>query len=268
MFYNAKNGIIYTDDSCMDYVSFGTGHKKLIIIPGLGEGLRSMKGLALPMAYMYRIFAKDFRVYIFGSRRTMPQGYTTEDMAADLKNAADILGIHKADILGVSQGGMIAQHFAADYPDRVEKLVLAVTTAKADENVINAVTPWIEMAKQGRYRDLMTDNFRKMYTEDYLRRNRFMLPFATRFGAPESYDKFIVMANACLSHDGEEKLTKITAPTFVIGGEKDKITGSDASRIVSDKIKNSRLFMYPQYGHSLYDEAKDFNQKVYNFLQN
>ncbi len=267
MLYNAKNGTVVVCNTQMDYISFGNGDKNLIIIPGLGEGLRSMKGLALPMAFMYRIFAKEYRVYILGTRRIMPAGYTTKDMADDLKKSVDILGIHKADIVGVSQGGMIAQHFAADYPQNVEKLVLAVTCAKANEYVKTAVTPWIEMAKQGRYQELMTDNFRKMYTEEYIRKNRFMLPFATRFGAPKSYDKFIVMANACISHDCMEKLEQIKAPALIIGGEKDMIVGGESSYILSEKIKGSRLFMYSHYGHSLYDEATDFNKKVYDFIK-
>ncbi len=267
MLYNAKGGIILIDNTETEYISFGKGDKNLIMIPGLGEGLRSIKGLALPMAYLYRMFARDYKVYFLSRKNVMPQGYSTKDMADDIKKAMDLMNIEKADIIGVSQGGMIAQHFAADYPEYVNKLVLAVTCGKANECVKNSVTPWIEMAKQGRYHDLMTDNFKMMYTDKYLKKNRLMLPFATRIGLPKSYKKFIVMAEACLTHDSMHKLDKITAPTLIIGGEQDKVVDGKSSYILNEKIKNSKLLMYNEYGHSVYDEAKDFNCKIKEFLK-
>ena len=60
MFYNAVNGSIPIDHTTMDYISFGIGDKHLIMIPGLGEGLTTVKGTAVPMALTYRKLAKDF----------------------------------------------------------------------------------------------------------------------------------------------------------------------------------------------------------------
>ena len=52
-------------------------------------------------------------------------------MADDQAAAMQILGIDKASVLGVSQGGMIAQYLAIDHPGMVEKLILAVTAPYA-----------------------------------------------------------------------------------------------------------------------------------------
>ena len=58
--------------------------------------------------------------------------YTLDDMADDAVGLLDALGIEKAHICGISMGGMIAQHIALSYPDRVRKLVLACTFARRD----------------------------------------------------------------------------------------------------------------------------------------
>ena len=109
MLYNAKNGTLKIGDTEMDYIRFGTGGKVLVMLPGLGDGLRSVKGTALPMALMYLAFAKEFTVYAFSRKNALPQGYTTRDMARDQAEAMAKLGIDRADILGVSMGGMIVR---------------------------------------------------------------------------------------------------------------------------------------------------------------
>ena len=74
------------------------------------------------------------------------------------------------------------------------------------------------------------------------------------------------MATACLTHDVYEELGRITVPTLVIGGGKDRTVGTEAAGEIAEQIKGSELLIYPEYGHGLYDQAKDFNQRVYDFL--
>ena len=92
MFLNAKNGTVRLKDGSMDYICFGSGERTLIMLPGLGESLRSMKGGALPMALVYRCFAKDFTVYSFSRKYPLSEGCTTRDLAADQIEAMDALG--------------------------------------------------------------------------------------------------------------------------------------------------------------------------------
>ena len=122
-----KNGTLRISDASMDYIRFGSGKKALVLLSGLGDGLKTVKGTALPMSLMYRSFGRHYTVYAFSRRNAPPEGFNTRDMARDVKAAMDALGIQKAHVFGVSMGGMIAQHLAADYPEAVEKLVLAVT---------------------------------------------------------------------------------------------------------------------------------------------
>ena len=84
MFYNAKNHHLEIEGDTTDFISFGTGKKNLVIIPGVGDGLKTAKGLAIPFALLYRLFAKDFTVYVMSRKNTLPENYNTRQMAFDI----------------------------------------------------------------------------------------------------------------------------------------------------------------------------------------
>ena len=250
----------------MDYIRFGTGKRILIMLPGLGDSLRSVKGTALPMAMMYRKFCKDFTVYAFSRKNALLKGYTTRDMARDQAEAMEQLGIQKADIFGVSMGGMIAQHLAIDYPEKVNKLILTVTSARPNPILTESIHEWVSCAKHGDHTAFMDSNVRRIYSEGYYRKNRWLVPIMGKLTKPKSYERFFVQADACLTHDAYENLNRIKAKTFVIGGEQDRTLGADPSTEIASKISGSELLMYEQWGHGLYEEAKDFNRRVIDFL--
>ena len=260
------NGQLRQDGTTMDYIRFGGGEEHLIFLPGLGDGLRTVKGTALPMALLYRAFAGRCTVWMFSRKNDLPAGYTTREMAADVKCAMEQLQIPRAHIVGVSMGGMIAQFLAADYPEKVARLVLAVTCPRPNGLLRDAVTVWMAQARQGRHRELMADNLRRMYTEKYVRRNGWAVPLIAAVTRPASYDRFLVQAQACLDHDAVSVLAQITAPTLVIGGEKDRALGVEGSRELAQTIPGARLHIYPRGTHALYEEEPDFNRRVLDFL--
>ena len=267
MFYNAKNGVLAIGTTTMEYIRFGCGKRILIMLPGLGDGLRSMKGTALPMALMYRMFAKDFTVYAFSRKKELPEGYTTRDMARDQAEAMDRLGIKQADVFGVSMGGMIAQHLAIDFPEKVGKLILTVTAARPNQILVESVGEWVALAEKGDHAGFMDSNLRRIYSQDYYRKNKWMAPVVGMLTKPRSYDRFFIQANACLTHDAFARLSRIKAPTLVIGGEKDLALGGDASREIAAEIPGARLEMYQQWGHGVYEEEKEFNRLLLDYLK-
>ena len=236
------------------------------MLPGLGDGLRTTRGTALPMALYYRCFAKDYTVYMISRKTKLSPGDTTRDMARDLQKAMTALGIEKASLLGVSMGGMIAQHFAADYPQMLEKLVLVVTCGRENPILLESLEEWVGCARRDDHTALMDSNVRRIYSDAYYRRNKWLVPIMGKLTKPKSYDRFFIQAEACRTHNAWESLPKITVPTLVIGGEQDHSLGGEASRELAARIPGAVLKMYPQWGHGLYEEAKDFLPVVMEFL--
>lgn len=268
MFYGAVCRQVDIGGETMNYIAFGKGSKTLVLLPGLGEGLSPVQGRfqAIALAMTYRQFAGDFRVYLFGRKDRLKEGYSTRDMARDQAGAMKALGISKAHVMGVSQGGMIAQYLAIDYPDLVERLVLAVTLSRQNETVREVVGRWTEMAERGDYKSLIVNTAEKSYSEKYLKRHRFLYPLLGKIGVPDSFERFRIQAAACIEHNAYPELEKIACPTLVVGGDDDQIVGANASVELAEKIKDSELFLYHGLGHAAYEEAADFNERVRKFL--
>ena len=264
MIFGAREEKLQLPDMELRYITFGRGTKPLLMIQGLNT--RGIHGAAASLAYMYRIFAKDYRVYLFDRRPEVFDGITVRDMASDIAVAMDALGITKAHVFGVSQGGMIAQHLAMDRPDLVEKLVLAVTLSRNNETVRTVIENWIALTRQRNMKQLVRDMAEKMYSESYVKKYLFLMPLLTILQKPTDPERFMILAKSCLTCNTYEELEKIQCPVFVIGGGQDKIVGADASREIAQKL-DCQCYIYEQLGHGAYEEAKDFNQRVYDFLQ-
>lgn len=263
MFWGLCAGKIHIPSGDLNYLSFGKGQKNLIIIQGLS--VRDIKGAGASLALMYKIFSKNYRVWFFDRRTVVKDGLTNRDLADDIYFAMRELNIESADVFGVSQGGMIAMALTLEHPERVRKLVLGVTSARANENIKKVVNKWVACAKNEDHITINTDSFSLMYTDRYLKKYRILMPLLVRIIKPKDLSRFRILAEAILDFDCYDRLNEIKCPVLVLGGEQDKITTGDAAVEIAEKL-SCEIYMYPEYGHAVYEEAKDFNQRVYEFL--
>lgn len=267
MLWNAKNGKMPLGEASMPYVSFGRGDKALVLLPGLSDGLATVEGKALLLAPPYRRFFDRWTVSLFSRKDPLPEGCSIRDMAEDQARALAALGIRRACVVGVSQGGMIAQALAAGHPELVEKLVLAVTSPCPGEMTRRCVEGWMALAERGEHQRLMVDTARRSYSEQALRRYRLLYPMLGRVGRPKSYRRFLANAAAILAFDGTGELARITCPTLILGGREDRIVGAEASEALHKGIAGSELYLYEGLGHAAYEEAPDFWERVRRFLE-
>ena len=79
-------------------------------------------------------------------------------------------------------------------------------------------------------------------------------------------ERFIKLAKACLTCTTYDNLEKIKCPVLVLGGGKDKVVTGEASREIAEKL-NCECFIYEDLSHEAYNEAKDFNTRIYNFFE-
>lgn len=263
MLYGLIESDVDISSGKLNYIAFGTGQKNLIIIQGLN--VRDVKGTGASLTLMYKIFEKDYRVYFFDRRNVVKEGLTNWELAEDIYCAMKVLNITSADVFGVSQGGMIALALTLEHPKCINKLVLGVTSSRANENIKKVVNKWISCALNKDYITINKETFSLMYTEKYLRKYKLFMPFLIRMIKPGDFNRFAILASAIVNFDCYDRLNEIKCPVLVLGGEKDMITTAKASIEIAEKL-GCEIYMYPEFGHAAYDEAKDFNGRIYEFL--
>ena len=191
-------------------------------------------------------------------RPQMP--YAIADMANDALAVMDSLDIHRFDIVGVSMGGMIAQHVALAAPDRVATLSLIMTSSNA---------PWLPLP-EGAVRKLMARPPRKT---DLASLVAFMQEVRQVIAAPcDDMDRAELSARvasaAAYGHPPEagarrqlaaivsdarrwRSLGAINVPALVIHGDRDPLLPPKHGRDLAMRLGNPRLRIIANMGHEL-----------------
>ena len=263
---STKGKTLYFNEKSMDYVTFGKGKDPLVIIPGLGDGLQTVKGKAQLFSLSYRLLAKHYKIYVFSRINELRQDYTTRDMAADVAEAMETLNLDAAYVMGISQGGMIAQWLAADFPERVQRLILAMTTAKPGQLARDRIEHWQKLSQSGNFKHLMLDIAQHSYTQKSYQKWRLLYNIMGRLGRIKDEKRISIQSQSCLTHDSLEVLKEIHCPTLVLGALEDDVIGVKGSKELAKGISGCQLLIFKHSGHALYEENKAFQEAVFEFL--
>ena len=263
---STKGKTLYFNDKSMDYVTFGKGKQPLVIIPGLGDGVQTVKGKAHLFSLSYRLLAKHYKIYVFSRINELRQGYTTRDMAADVAEAMETLNLDAAYVMGISQGGMIAQWLAVDFPERVQRLILAVTTAKPSQLARERIEHWQKLSQSGNFKHLMLDIAQHSYTQKSYQKWRLLYNIMGRLGRIKDEKRISIQSQSCLTHDSLGVLKEIQCPTLILGALEDDVIGVKGSKELAKAISDCQLLILKHSGHALYEENKAFQEAVCEFL--
>ena len=242
----------------------------LVLAMGIGGSCQGWLPLQVPE------LSKQRRTVIFdypgvGGSDAGADAFGTADLADTLAALLDALSIEKADVLGPFMGGMVAQELALRHAERVERLVLVGTFARADAKRRLLLEHWRDLAARdaplaARVRDrlLWTLQDETIEQTDLIEQ---MVDFFTRDGAPLSSETFAAQCDACLGHDTESRLGEIRQPTLVLGGRHDLLTPPKLHQDLAQRIPDARLVTVSSAAHLVMVEAVEtFNRTVLQFL--
>lgn len=263
---------VKVNDIDIYYETRGEG-EPLVLVMGLGGTLEWWFLQVPALSQYYRVVAFDNRGSGRSDKPDIP--YTMEMMAKDTIGLMDALGIPSARIFGISMGGMIAQHIALLYPQRVKTLILGATTCGGSHSVSPDPESMKVLFDMERMQQLSPEErFREMlpfiFSREFIEGSRsVMQELAVRMSQhitpPHGYMR---QAQAIMGHDTYERLPDIKAPTLVIAAEEDRIVPVENSRIIASRIPGAELVLLKRAGHGFNIElADEVNKAVLDFLR-
>lgn len=196
---------------------------------------------------------------LFPWRRLAP--YDLNDMAKDTEGVMDALGIEKAHIVGASMGGMIAQVFAADHPDRTSSLtpIMSSTNAPGLPGAEAHVRRELYQATKSRAANLeeaiergMTMSDMIVSKENHARRHEraALLKVALeRSFYPAGRKR--QMSAIIETGDLRKKARRIAVPTLVLHGSSDPLIPHPCGQDIAANVDDARFELIEDMGHDL-----------------
>ena len=250
----------------------------LLMINGIGAARDSWALQIDDLAARFRVITLDNRGV--GDSLVAPGPYSTRQMAADAAALVKALGVERTHVMGVSMGGAIAQEFAINYPELVDRLAIVCSWAACDRYLERCFLILRHLAvsegpkgrgwsaEMRRFLALIAyarDDFAHAY--DLIVTGEKTAAEAVAAGREQSVEGFAAQADACLTHDTRGRLASIAAPTLVLAGTEDAFTPFPLSQALAAAIPEATLDTMPGCGHVMfYERPAAFNARLASFL--
>ena len=220
-------------------------HPPILFFNGIGANIEAVSPLA------EKLTERGFIMFDMPGTGESPDPtipYNPFTMAWTASRVLDRFGVDVADVMGVSWGGAMAQHFALQHPGRTRRLVLAATTPGM-LMVPGNISAISKMSDPRRYVDakFMNEHFATLYGG--LTNNPDAKAQHIGRLKPPSPRGYVYQLLAMLGWTSLPALPFLTKETLVMMGERDTIVPVINGRILASLIPNARLEIFPDGGH-------------------
>ena len=220
----------------------------LVLTHGLGDDLHFWDDTAPALAEHHTLVRWDVRG--FGLSDKPPGPYSPALLAADLAALLDALRLTSVHLGGLSMGGVIAQRFALDYPQRVRSLVLVSTSSEVGPR---GAANWQRLANSIEQRGFGTGarDATRSFSASFAARHPERVAAAGEQTARNDPRAYAAAARAMSDYHWTANLARIRAPVLILQGLADQLTPPGGSVKMHRVLPASRLLMIPDTGHSL-----------------
>ena len=217
----------------------------LLLLHGLAGSARWWQHNLPALSAAFEVRALDFPGFGSSHRRAR---FDLARAAAQIVRLMDREGIARAHVMGHSMGGLVAGGLAADFPDRVSRLVLVDAGFLAlDRATWHRVTGLVTTAPRSGLSILPV-----------------LLEDTWRSGPLRMLEATVQLLQA----DWNRKLPGIRAPTLVIWGEHDRVCPPVIGRRIAELVPDARLVVIPGAAHNpMWERPTRFDREVLAFLQ-
>jgi 2-hydroxy-6-oxonona-2,4-dienedioate hydrolase len=259
------NRMAYVNNYAIRYLDYGVinpiksgATEVLLLLHGIGASAERWLRVVPLLNRNFRIIIPDIVGFGYSDKPTVE--YTMNYFVEFLRDFLKSIRIQRIHIIGSSFGGLLAAEFAMEFASIVKKMILVspagtmqTSTKTLDEYILAALYPTIENARRA-FSDMAYDP--RVVTDDVVK------DFVNRMKLPNSKYAFMsTLLGIRNTQDLENRLTKIILPTLLIWGREDKMIPSVHAEDYL-RIRNSKLIMIPNSGHTPYTETPSVFAKI------
>lgn len=227
----------------------------LVLVHGVGSRLEAWDGVVTALNGSLRTLRLDLRGH---GESDKPGGrFELSDFTDDVVGLLNTFGIARCHLAGHSLGGLIAQGFALDHPDRLNRLMLLSTVAGRNEEERARVEARLAIVADGVPGEHFGNSVARWFTDTFRENNPDIIAAhaaANRKNDPAAYAAaYRVLAQT----DLVDRLHEITAPTLIATGDGDIGSNPRMARLMHKKIAGSELAIMENLRHAAMTEAPE-----------
>jgi pimeloyl-ACP methyl ester carboxylesterase len=278
-YMGAKTEHVQVGDINIAYKRFGQGNP-ILFISGIGASIQVDEPTLLS-----EFVATNHTVIVFDNRGmgettvgTKP--FSIEQFANDTAGLLDALHIEKADVLGGSLGSFIAQELALNYPQKVDRLILASGSCGGNETIgpseqtlemlATLYSPELAQNMTGEQQAMILAQ--TLFPPEWLKEHPEVLNNTVIQLAPGSSATPEIIQQQGLAagtwKGSCDRLSRITQPTLLIVGDQDLLMPAANSVMMAQRIPNSQLVIMEGTGHGVsWQVPNEFTAHILNFLE-
>ncbi len=208
--------------------------------------------LANDPAQPWRVLVPDNRGV--GQSDLPRRAWSMADMADDVAAMLDHAGIRRAVLVGISMGGMIAQHVALRHPERVAGLVLLATTPGLPHGHLPRIDTLGRLLtaplRRTGHVEVMANLLLPAHVHD--RAGELLAGWLDLMKAqPTRKEAFFGQFRAVLGHSTGARLDRIRVPTRVVTGDQDRLVPPRNANVLAKRIPGAQIEILPGVGHAI-----------------
>ncbi|MBV8047955.1 MAG: alpha/beta fold hydrolase [Paludibacterium sp.] len=244
------------DGHAIYYELSGRGEKTLVLFNGITMSTVAWTFMLPVLEAHYRLLRLDFLGQ--GESSKPPQAFYPLETQADMALAVlDALEIETCYLVGLSYGGMVAQHFARRHQARIEKLLLAATLTWSDSVNAAMCDSWIAAHDAGGFDLGYQISIPWLFSSRFLAAQAAMLPELKRIASLADWPSVVRLLAGVKLHDARTWLDTLQRPTHIIVGTEDRLTPRYQAELLRERITGATLALLPGAGHVLHLEAPE-----------
>jgi Predicted hydrolases or acyltransferases (alpha/beta hydrolase superfamily) len=248
------------------YETYGMG-KPILMLNGIMMSCASWKEFIEPLSAANRLILVDLLDQ--GKTSKMVSGYTHSEQIRLILSLMDHLGIDRLTVAGISYGSEIGLEMAAEYPERVEKLILFNATAATGHWLGDIGKAWNLASNdwESYYYTtipvIYSPGFYEKHNDWMEKRKEILKPV---FGDSEFIGAMRRLTDSSENYDVKDKLGNVKCPSLIVACDHDYLTPIDEQRYLADHICGSSFVVIQNSGHaSMYEQPLLFAALILGF---